>query len=103
MVKACKGYLTDDGLTRLWDQPRPELLTKIQHCIDLYNCYQNAFQRTKQRIEDIPGEKPFEFSEMYIFGKFDAFCKRLTKASFIYWITQIIKKHFFSVSKPYSE
>lgn len=47
--------------------------------MDLYKCYQDAFQRTKQRIEEIPGEKNFEFSEMYIFGKFEAFCKRLEK------------------------
>ena len=31
------------------------------------------------RLDATPGEKKFEFSEMYIFGKFDTFTKRLTK------------------------
>ena len=79
MVKACKGYLTDDGMVRIWDQPRNELVIRIQECVRLYNNYQNAFQRTKKKIEKTPGERPFDFSEMYIFGKFDAFCKRLEK------------------------
>lgn len=29
------------------------------------------------------GEKTFEVSEMYIFGKFEAFCKRLEKVSVV--------------------
>lgn len=83
MVKACKGYITDDSMTRVWDQPRQELITRIQHCMDLYNQYQNAFQKTKKKIEETPGERPFDFSEMYIFGKFHAFCSRLEKVKFI--------------------
>ena len=83
MVKACKTYLTDDGMMRIWDQPHAELIQKIENCIALYKNYQAAFQRTKARIEQTPGEKPFEFSEMYIFGKFEAFCKRLAKVDSI--------------------
>ena len=33
----------------------------------------------KQKLEDMPNERKFEFSEMYIFGKFDLFTKRLKK------------------------
>ena len=79
MVNACKSYITDDGMVKIWDQAHPILSKKIQDCIRLYDIYQDAFQKTKRKIEETPGEKPFEFSEMYIFGKFDAFCKRLRK------------------------
>jgi dynein heavy chain len=78
IVKACKNFITDDGQMRVWDQPRKVLLNKIDTCIHLHNRYQEAIQKVKQRGE-MRGEKPFEFSEMYVFGKFEAFCKRLNK------------------------
>eukprot|EP00105_Crassostrea_gigas_P037004 XP_019921152.1 PREDICTED: dynein heavy chain 8, axonemal [Crassostrea gigas] len=79
MVTACKTYINGDGMTRLWEQPRQPLIEKLQHCVSLYKNYQAIFQRTKEKIEATPGEKPFEFSEMYIFGKFETFCRRLDK------------------------
>ena len=79
MVKACKGFLTDDGLTRIWEQSYDSLMIKVNSCSKLYKSYQQAFQRAKKKIEETPHERPFDFSEMYIFGKFDAFCKRLDK------------------------
>ena len=84
MVKACKGYITDDGQSRIWDHPRDEVIEKIQVCIKLYEDYKSAFYKAKQKINDTPGERPFEFSEMYIFGKFEAFCKRLSKVSTLF-------------------
>lgn len=81
MVTACKIYITDDGLVRIWDQPRGPLIEKLQNCVNLYKSYQSIFQKTKQKLEETPGERPFEFSEMYIFGKFETFCKRLNKVN----------------------
>jgi dynein heavy chain len=79
MVTACKTYIAGDGVTRLWDQPRLPLVEKLQHCLSLYENYQASFQKTKEKIDATPGERPFEFSEMYIFGKFETFCRRLDK------------------------
>eukprot|EP00111_Clytia_hemisphaerica_P005698 TCONS_00016530-protein len=79
MVTACKDYITDNQLNRIWDQPRKPLIEKLENCVKLNQEYQNCFQKTKQKIEEDPSEKPFEFSEMYIFGKFDTFCRRLQK------------------------
>ncbi len=79
MVKACKAYITDDGMTRIWDQTCTAVTTRMRHCILLYDHYQLAFQNAKKKMAQNPDEKPFDFSEMYIFGKFDAFCKRLDK------------------------
>ncbi|KAK7063077.1 hypothetical protein SK128_019091, partial [Halocaridina rubra] len=30
-----------------------------------------------EKLEAMPGERPFSFSEQYVFGKFEAFCCRL--------------------------
>lgn len=41
--------------------------------------YQKYFQKTKKKLEENPDERQFDFSEMYIFGKFDLFQRRLNK------------------------
>ena len=79
MVNSCKSFITDDGNSDIWEQPYRPLVEKLQVCIHLYRDYQAFFHKTKRRIQTTPDEKPFEFSEMYIFGKFEAFCKRLEK------------------------
>ena len=81
MVTACKEYITDNHMNKIWDQPRRPLIQKLNTCITLNQEYQLCFQKTKQKLEEDPSEKPFEFSEMYIFGKFDTFCRRLQKVS----------------------
>jgi len=85
MVKACKGYLTEEGLFRVWDQDRVMIINRIHDCLNLNRAYQDAFQRTKKRMEETPGEKPFDFSQLYIFGKFEAFCRRLEKVTFFFY------------------
>ena len=84
MVTACKNYITDHGTAKIWDQPRPALIEKLKGCVKLYSDYQAAFQKAKKKIENTPGDRPFDFSEMYIFGKFEAFCKRIEKVKVIY-------------------
>lgn len=79
MVNSCKSYITDDGENGVWDQEYKPLVEKLRVCITLYRDYQAFFHKTKKRIQTTPDEKPFEFSEMYIFGKFEVFCKRLEK------------------------
>ena len=79
MVTACKNHITNDGMCRIWDQPYEELLGKLKAATRLYKEYQKCFHKIKKKIDEIPGARPFDFSEMYIFGKFDAFCKRIDK------------------------
>ena len=40
---------------------------------------QENFKKTKEIVKESPGENSFDFSEMYIFGKFNKFCRRLKK------------------------
>ncbi|KAL1771588.1 dynein heavy chain 8, axonemal [Sigmodon hispidus] len=57
-------------------------------CIFLFKEYQASFHKTRKQILESSGEKSFEVSEMYIFGKFEAFCKRLEKITEMITIVQ---------------
>ena len=76
MITACKAHVTDSGYHTVWDQDRPVILKKMADCKRLNEEYQQCFQKTKEKLKDHPEEKPFDFSEMYIFGKFNNFCRR---------------------------
>lgn len=84
MVKGCKSYITDKGRTTIWEVPADVMVDRLANCVRLYKQYRECFYRIKRKIDATPEERPFEFSEMYIFGKFDAFCKRCEK------ITQLL-------------
>ncbi|XP_027732137.1 dynein heavy chain 8, axonemal [Vombatus ursinus] len=88
MVTACKAYITDGGSNHVWEQETPIVLKKIQDCIFLFKEYQKSFHKTRKQILEALGEKTFEVSEMYIFGKFEAFCKRLEKITEMITIVQ---------------
>ena len=64
-------------------------MKKMEECLRLNEEYQSCFQRTKARLEDHPEEKPFDFSEMYIFGKFNNFCRR--------YVAELSMRHSCSV------
>ena len=77
MITACKSYITHGGTETVWTQEPAEVIKKLNDCIRLNEEYQRCFHKTKEKLEKMPNERPFEFSEMYIFGKFDTFTKRL--------------------------
>ncbi|XP_064627182.1 dynein axonemal heavy chain 5-like isoform X2 [Lineus longissimus] len=78
MITTCKAYIKN-GVTKIWEHPRGELLQRLTDSMDLNTEYQKYFQKTKEKLRQTPNERQFEFSENYIFGKFDTFCKRLEK------------------------
>ena len=79
MITACKSYITIQGSETIWTQETDEVIRKLKDCLRLNEDYQRHFHKTKQKLEDMPNERKFEFSEMYIFGKFDTFARRLRK------------------------
>ncbi|XP_012940947.1 dynein heavy chain 5, axonemal [Aplysia californica] len=79
MITACKAYITDNRIETVWSQPMPMVREKLKACIRLNEEYQKHFHRTKAKLENTANERPFDFSEMYIFGKFDTFTRRLKK------------------------
>ena len=76
MITACRAHLTDSGYHKVWEQELPVVLQRISDCLRLNDEYQACFQRTKEALKDHPDERQFDFSEMYIFGKFNNFCRR---------------------------
>ncbi|CAJ1081553.1 dynein axonemal heavy chain 5 isoform X1 [Xyrichtys novacula] len=78
MITTCRTYLSL-GVTRIWDHSRPELLLRISHCCKLNVEYQRSFQAVRDKLREHPDNRELDFSENYIFGKFDAFCRRLEK------------------------
>ena len=76
MITACRAHITERGFYKIWDLERPVVLRKLADSIRLNQEYQLCFQRTKECVQGHPDERPFDFSEMYIFGKFNNFCRR---------------------------
>jgi dynein heavy chain len=70
MITACKAYITNCRTETVWIQPSGEVIKKLNDCIGINEEYQCCFHKTKEKLEKMPNEKSFEFSEMSIFGKF---------------------------------
>lgn len=83
LIKICKAYI-NEGVTKVWEHSRTEMVRRTGDCVKLNAAYQQQFHKTKERLRKTPYERQFEFSENYIFGKFDAFSKRLQKIENMY-------------------
>ncbi|XP_024103279.2 dynein axonemal heavy chain 5 [Pongo abelii] len=79
IISACKAYITNNGTASIWNQPQDVVEEKILSAIKLKQEYQHCFHKTKQKLKQNPNAKQFDFSEMYIFGKFETFHRRLAK------------------------
>ncbi|XP_019756852.1 dynein axonemal heavy chain 8 [Dendroctonus ponderosae] len=82
IIKKCRDYLDCEGTRTVWNQPKAVVLDKIKTCLDVYLKYYQCFRRTKKQMED-EGEKPFECSESFIFGKFETFKKRCEQIVYV--------------------
>ncbi|KAM6102183.1 dynein axonemal heavy chain 5 isoform 6-T6 [Theristicus caerulescens] len=79
MITACKSYITNNNTATIWNQPQERVMEKLQAAIRLKQEYQNCFHKIKEKLEQNPDGRQFDFSEMYIFGKFETFHRRLVK------------------------
>ncbi|XP_050311595.1 dynein axonemal heavy chain 8 [Anthonomus grandis grandis] len=82
IIKKCRDYLNCEGTTTVWNQPKKVVLDKIKTCLDVYLKYYQCFRRTQKQMEEA-GEKPFECSESFIFGKFETFKKRCEQIVYV--------------------
>lgn len=78
MIETCKGYITCRGQESIWSQEGALMKDKLTQCIVLNKVYRKTYLVVKTQTI-LPATRPFNFSENYIFGKFDAFCRRLAK------------------------
>uniref|UniRef100_H0ZAY7 AAA+ ATPase domain-containing protein n=1 Tax=Taeniopygia guttata TaxID=59729 RepID=H0ZAY7_TAEGU len=79
MITVCKSYIANNGTATIWNQPQERVVEKLQAAIRLKQEYQNYFHKIKENLEQNPAERQFDFSEIYVFGKFEAFHHRLVK------------------------
>ena len=79
MISSCKTYVTNSYTETIWSQDQSTVISKLRDCMKLNEEYQRSFQLVKTKLAANPNERPFDFSEMYIFGKFDSFIRRCEK------------------------
>jgi dynein heavy chain, axonemal len=72
-------YITDGYTQKLWSIDQTQVIGRLRDCIKLNDEYKNCFQLTKAKLAANRSDRPFDFSEMYIFGKFDSFVRRCEK------------------------
>lgn len=78
MIETCKQYITCRFKETIWSQDRSVVRDKLIHCINLKKTYRETYVQVKNQ-PFLPNAEQFSFSENYVFGKFDTFCKRLNK------------------------
>ncbi|XP_061653536.1 dynein axonemal heavy chain 8-like isoform X1 [Phyllopteryx taeniolatus] len=76
MIIACRCYISNNG-TPIWDQDGKDVVMKIQECLGLYQEYESCLEKTQEKAKEMPGQRPFGFSEMHVLRKFEVFCNRL--------------------------
>ncbi|XP_076295220.1 dynein heavy chain 8, axonemal kl-3 [Lasioglossum baleicum] len=79
MILACKAYLTDDGKVTVWNEAKCVMISKIMDCKKLCEQYYDYYILMCKQVRASADEKPFEVSEMYVFGKFNTFKNRIIK------------------------
>src|SRR5690349_5800472 len=79
MITSSKMYITNNYTQTIWSQDQTHVISKLRDCIKLNDEYQRFFQIIKTKLLSNPSERPFDFSEMHIFGKFDSFVRRCEK------------------------
>lgn len=78
MIRSCKDYITCHGKENIWSQDRNAVREKLVNCVRLNKAYHDSYLHVKEH-NYIPDQPPLQFSENYVFGKFDTFCRRLAK------------------------
>lgn len=78
MIETCKQYITCRFKETIWSQERSLVRDRLTHCINLNKTYRETYLFVKNQ-PFLPDAEQFNFSENYVFGKFDTFCKRLHK------------------------
>ncbi|XP_023289113.1 dynein heavy chain 8, axonemal, partial [Orussus abietinus] len=79
MILSCKSYITDSGQINIWNEDKSAVISRMKDCIKLFEQYHECYSDMRRKVKEVMDEKPFEVSEMYVFGKFNTFKTRLYK------------------------
>ena len=89
MVKSCQLYILDaaEGGS-LWDCEFSALNGRLSACKTLNEEYRKQYGLTKAKLLEKPSAEPFDYPETHLFGKFDLFCRRVTKLQSLFSIIE---------------
>ncbi|KAJ0182474.1 hypothetical protein K1T71_001843 [Dendrolimus kikuchii] len=79
ILNMCMDFLTNGRKKTIWNQDKLNFIKKAKLCLALYSFYRECYNETQKEMIEAADERPFDCSEMYIFGKFETFRKRLVK------------------------
>lgn len=81
MIENCKKAILmgRESQDKLWEIPPEKLIPVLKTCTELNHAYQQQYLATKEKLQNVPQGKQFEFSPNIIFGNFDLFCRRINK------------------------
>ncbi|KAJ8736205.1 hypothetical protein PYW08_006861 [Mythimna loreyi] len=79
ILNMCMDFLTNGGKKNIWNQDKLTFIHKAKLCLSLYNFYRECYAETQREMKEAADERPFDCSEMYIFGKFETFRRRIIK------------------------
>jgi len=77
MIVNMREYITAPG--NLWTQDREEMLGRLELCNKVKVRYFEEYMATKDRLEQNPKGRQFDFDEDQIFAKINLFGKRVSK------------------------
>jgi dynein heavy chain len=80
MIANCKQRIAGDPKNdNIWAIPSERLIDSFNDCINLCQKYKSHYEATKKKAAELPKSRHWDFDEAVIFGKFDAFVKRIKK------------------------
>lgn len=96
MIETCKQYITSRNTENIWKQDRIQVCQKLNDCIRLDSVYHSSYALVQQQNTPVvsSNSRRFQFSENYVFGKFDAFCNRLKKIMSLFDLIEDYDKLF---------
>jgi dynein heavy chain len=71
--------LQDTDLWKEKDYPHDKLIEMFATVEELLKQYKLNYEKTRDRLKEMPKAKQFDFSEQAIFNKFELFCRRVGK------------------------
>ena len=77
MITNSKAFILSEG--KIWDQNKASLIKNLEVVLKVNESYQEQYKITRDRLMSQPRGKQFDFNDRQILGKFDLFCKRISK------------------------
>ena len=108
MITNCKTRLKrgENDKDKIWERNPAELIEDLRNCINLNHAYREQYNIVRNKVADLLKGRHFDFSATAIFGKFDLFCRRVSKLIDIFsTIMQFnaLKRHNFEGIEPITD